>query len=54
MTDTRDTQTSVEQWGSINPPAQVTQVALEHWATVADGVFVPPPSGANIAVMVLA
>lgn len=54
MTDTRDTQTSVEQWGSINPPSQVTQVAVEHWGTVADVVFVPPPSGTSVVVMVLA
>ena len=48
------TQVAAEHWFTTSPQSQVTQVALEHWATVADGVFVPPPTGANVSVMVLA
>lgn len=35
MTDTRLTQIAVEQWGVGTPAVQLTQVAAEHWASVA-------------------
>jgi hypothetical protein len=33
MTDNRATQVSLEEFATTNPPAQVTQVALEQWAS---------------------
>jgi hypothetical protein len=35
MTDNRATQVSIEEFASTNPPAQVTQVTIEQWATTA-------------------
>jgi hypothetical protein len=35
MTDNRVTQVSLEEFASANPPAQVTQVTIEQWATTA-------------------
>ena len=33
MTDNRATQVSIEQFLTTNPPAQVTQVTVEQWAS---------------------
>ena len=37
MTDVNVTNVPTEHWLTTDPAAQITQVSLEHWASVASG-----------------